>query len=148
MRSGALVAAIVFVWALSLDLATKAWVVANDDVLVVVYNAKDGRPWARIGMSLLAVAATAGLSRAARWRGYPEIWGAWTGCGLLVAGVLGNGVSRFFWPRGVPDFLLIGRDAWNLADFFIGVGLTGGIVSLLGTALVAYARGRIQVARP
>jgi len=148
MRSGPLVAAIVFLWALTLDLATKAWVVSHDDVLIVVYNAKDGRPAARILMSFLAVAATVGLSRLARWRGYPEIWGMWIGTGLLVAGVLGNGVSRLFWPRGVPDFLLIGRDAWNLADFFIGVGLTGGIVSLLGTALVAYARGRIQVARP
>jgi lipoprotein signal peptidase len=148
MRSGPLVAGIVLVWALTLDLASKAWVVAHQDVLIVVYNGRDGRLGSRIAMSLVAFAVTAALSRLARWRGYPEIWGMWIGSGLLVAGVLGNGVSRLLWARGVPDFLLIGRDAWNLADFAIGIGLTGGIVSLLGTALFAYARGRIQVARP
>jgi lipoprotein signal peptidase len=68
--------------------------------------------------------------------------------GLLVAGTLGNGLSRALWTRGVPDFVPIGPDAWNLADFAIAVGLSGGIVSLFGTAFVAYGRGRIQVAWP
>lgn len=148
MRSGPLVAAIFFLWTLTLDLATKGWVVAHEDVVIVVYNARDGRFVSRIVMSVAAVAVTAALSRLARWRGYPEIWGLWIGTGLLVGGVLGNGVSRLLWHRGVPDFILLGRDAWNLADFAIGVGMTGGILSLFATALVAYVRGRIQVARP
>jgi lipoprotein signal peptidase len=148
MRSGPVLAATVFAWMLSLDLATKAWAVAHPVATDVVYNTKDGRIDARVVMSLVAVAVTAGMSRLARWRGYPEIWGMWIGAGLLVAGVLGNGLSRLLWTPGVPDFITIGPDAWNLADFAIGVGLTGGIVSLFGTALVAYARGRIHVARP
>jgi len=148
MRNGPLVAAIFIVWTLTLDLGTKALMVANEDSVIVVYNARDGRFAARIVMSLAALAATAALSKLARWRGYPEIWGLWIGTGLLVGGVLGNGVSRLLFPRGVPDFILVGRDAWNLADFAIGVGTTGGILSLFATALVAYVRGRIQVARP
>jgi lipoprotein signal peptidase len=127
------------------DLLLKAWFVAHDDVY---FHVKDGRPWSRLLLSAAAVAVAYGLSRAARWRGYGEVWGVWVGAGLLVAGVLANGVSRVIWERGVPDFIFAGDFIWNPADFMIGVGMTGGIVSLLGTALVAYARGRIHVARP
>jgi len=62
--------------------------------------------------------------------------------------VLSNGVSRLIWERGVPDFVFAGDYVWNLADFMIGLGMVGGILSLLATVLVAYARSRIQVARP
>ena len=39
----------------------------------------------------------------------------------------------------MPDYLPAGDWYWNLADLMIGVGLTGGILSLFATALVAYA---------
>jgi lipoprotein signal peptidase len=70
-----------------------------------------------------------------------EIWGAWVGCGLLVAGIMGNGLSRLMWERGVPDFIHAGdRWVWNVADFAIGLGLVGGIASIAVTGLVAAVR--------
>jgi lipoprotein signal peptidase len=140
-------ALVVFFSAFAFDLVVKAIMVAHEDTTIVVYNAKDGRYASRIVLSLVAVLVTYGLSRASRWRGYGEVWGAWVGVGLLVAGVLANGVSRFLW-HGVPDFIFAGDHIWNLADFMIGIGMTGGILSLLPTVLYAYVRGRIQVARP
>jgi lipoprotein signal peptidase len=145
--TGPRTALVVFACAFAVDLLLKAYMVAHEDSVIVVYNLKDGRYGSRIVLSLAAVLVTYGLSRASRWRGYGDVWGAWVGVGLLVAGVLANGLSRFFW-YGVPDFIFAGDHIWNLADFMIGIGLTGGIVSLFGTALLAYARGRTQVARP
>jgi lipoprotein signal peptidase len=141
-------ALVVFLFALAFDLVVKAIMVAHEDTTIVVYNARDGRYASRVLLSLVAVLVTYGLSRASRWRGYGEVWGAWVGVGLLVAGVLANGVSRFLWARGVPDFIFAGDHIWNLADFMIGIGMTGGILSLFPTVLLAYVRGRIQVARP
>jgi lipoprotein signal peptidase len=70
-----------------------------------------------------------------------EIWGAWIGCGLLVAGIMGNGLSRVIWSRGVPDFIHAGdRWIWNVADFAIGLGLVGGVVSIAVAGLGAYVR--------
>lgn len=137
--TGPRTALVVFASGLALDLLLKVWAVANEDAIVVVYNTKDGRIGSRLALSAVAVAVTFGLARLARWRGYDEIWGAWVGVGLLVAGVLANGCSRLIWSRGVPDYLPAGDWFWNLADLMIGVGLTGGILSLLVTALMAYA---------
>jgi lipoprotein signal peptidase len=72
-----------------------------------------------------------------------RIWGAWVGVGLLVGGIVGNGVSRLIWPRGVPDFIDMGREVWNVADFEIGLGLTGGIVSIAVSALLIFVRERL-----
>ena len=149
MRGAALLSATVFSWALALDLATKGWMVAHEDTVYVIFNhTSPSRYASRVAMSIVAVAVTYGLARAARWRGYGQIWGTWIGAGLLVAGVAGNGVSRLLWPRGVPDFVSMGPDAWNVADFEIAFGLTGGLLSLALPVLAAYARGRIHVARP
>jgi lipoprotein signal peptidase len=92
-------------------------------------------------MSLVAIGATVVLARVGRWRGMGEIWGAWIGCGLLVAGIMGNGLSRVIWSRGVPDFIHAGdRWIWNVADFAIGLGLVGGVVSIAVAGLGAYVR--------
>jgi lipoprotein signal peptidase len=96
-------------------------------------------------MSVVAVGVVVALTRLASWRGIGRIWGAWVGVGLLVAGIVGNGASRFIWTRGVPDFVTMGREVWNIADFEIGVGLTGGIASIAVAALFAFARERLQV---
>jgi hypothetical protein len=144
--TGPRLALLVFTCAVALDLLLKAGFVAWSDS--VYFHDRDGRFASRLGLSAVAVAVTFGLSRLARWRGYGEIWGAWVGVGLLVGGVLANGASRLIWERGVPDYIYAGDWIWNVADFMIGLGLTGGILSLFGTALVAYARGKIHVARP
>jgi lipoprotein signal peptidase len=99
----------------------------------------------RLAMSIVAVAVVVALTRLAAWRGIGRIWGAWFGVGLLVAGIVGNGVSRLIWSRGVPDFVTMGREVWNVADFEIGLGLTGGLVSIAVAALFAFARDRLQV---
>jgi lipoprotein signal peptidase len=102
----------------------------------------------RAAMSVLAVLVTVLLARVARWRGIGEIWGAWVGCGVLVAGIAGNGVSRLIWSQGVPDFIHAGdRWIWNVADFAIGIGLTGGVASVAVAAFGAYLRERVVLAR-
>jgi hypothetical protein len=136
-------AAVVFAAAFAADLLLKAFVVAHEDAVTVVYNAKAGRYGDRLVLSAVALVAAYGLARAARWRGYGEVWGVWIGAALLVAGVLANGVSRFLWARGVPDFIFAGDHIWNLADFMIGIGMTGGILSLFPTALFAYVRQKL-----
>ena len=63
----------------------------------------------------------------ARRRGLGRLWGAWIGVGLLVGGVLANGVSQFIWSRGVPDFIhfySLSPDVWDVADFAIWWGLS------------------------
>ena len=44
---------------------------------------------------------------------------------------------------GVPDFIDMGRQMWNLADFMIGLGLTGGVVSIAVCAVLAFTRERL-----
>lgn len=125
------------------DLATKAYAVAQ--LGDVVYNDRPGQLVRRLAMSAVAVVVVVALTRLAAWRGIGRLWGAWVGVGLLVAGIVGNGASRFIWSRGVPDFITIGREVWNVADFQIGIGLTGGLVSIAVAALFAFARERLQV---
>jgi hypothetical protein len=130
---------------LIVDLGTKTVAVGLDrGDGWLVYNAADGHLVRRTWMSLLAVAVTMLLARLARWRGMGEIWGAWIGCGLLVAGIAGNGVSRVLWSRGVPDFIHAGdRWIWNVADFAIGLGLVGGVASIAVTGLGVWVRERV-----
>ncbi len=140
IHPGAALAAVTFAVALSLDLFTKAFAVAFFAPRFVYYNHSNPSEYVRrLVMSLAAVAATYALDRGAQRLGIGRLWGAWIGAG----GVIGNGVSRLIWTRGVPDFLLIGRDMWNIADFEIGIGLAGGVASIAVTAFVAYARERL-----
>ena len=129
-----------FCGALGADLLTKAFAVGR---VPVIYNDKPGELARRLVMSLLAVAVVVLLTRLAAWRGIGRIWGAWIGVGLLVGGIAGNGVSRLIWARGVPDFIDMGRQMWNLADFMIGLGLTGGVVSIAVCAALAFTRERL-----
>ena len=133
-----------FLLALGADFLTKVYAVSQGGLGRVVYNdAHAGDFPRRVAMSLLALAVTAVIAGIGRRHGFGRLWGAWVGVGLLVGGVLGNGLSRFIWSRGVPDFIhTASPDIWNLADFEIAIGLTGGIVSMAVTAIIVYARER------
>jgi hypothetical protein len=44
----------------------------------------------------------------------------------------------------VPDFIRPGGQyIWNVADFAIGLGLTGGMVAVGATAVIAFVRERL-----
>ncbi len=138
------VTTLVFLGAFALDLASKRWAVAHASVLI--FNDTPSRLPFRVLMSLIAVAVGFVLTRLAARRGLGRQWGLWVGCGLLVAGILANGVSPLLWARGVPDFIDVqGGWVWNIADFEIAIGLTGGLLSVVLSAVVVYARE--QVAR-
>ena len=136
------------VLALSVDLVTKTYAVNRGSLGLVVYNNTHAGDFPRrIAMSIVALAFAAGASALAQRRGIGRLWGAWVGAGLLVGGVMGNGLSQFIWSRGVPDFIhmySMSRDVWNVADFEIALGLTGGIVSIAVSALIAYVRERLR----
>jgi hypothetical protein len=135
--------AVTFVLALGLDLGSKALAIAYDvDGRVVVYNDRPGMLVLRIVMSVIALLVTYLLTRGAQRLGIGRLWGAWIGVGLLSAGVIGNGVSGYIWSRGVPDFIHTPAWVWNLADFEISFGVTGGIVSIAVVALASYVRER------
>jgi lipoprotein signal peptidase len=125
---------------LLVDLLTKAVAFGR---IPVVYNDKPGELVRRLVMSVVAVGVVVLLTRLAAWRGMGRIWGAWIGVGLLVGGIAGNGLSRVIWVRGVPDFIDLGTHVWNLADFMIGFGLTGGLLSVAVSALLVFARERL-----
>ena len=62
--------------------------------------------------------------------------------------MLGNGLSWWIWNGGVPDFIRPGgAHIWNIADFAIGIGLCGGILSIAVAALITYFRERLHAAR-
>jgi lipoprotein signal peptidase len=133
----------VFLAALAVDLVTKAWAIDHADL--VVYNPMPGQLPRRIVMSLVAIGVAVVLAQVAMRRGLGRQWGVTVGCALLVAGVLSNGVSPLLWPRGVPDFIAVGDGwIWNLADFEIGMGLTGGIVSVAVAAIGVYTREKLS----
>ena len=133
-----------FLLAIGADLLTKTYAVTRGGLGRVVYNdAHAGDLPRRIVMSVVALAITAVIAGVARRQGFGRLWGAWIGVGVLVGGVLGNGLSRFIWSRGVPDFIHTpSPDIWNLADFEIGIGLTGGILSMAVAAIITYVRER------
>lgn|GEM_PF-1492708 len=134
--------------ALSVDLVSKTYAVSQGGLGLVAYNNTHAGDFPRrIVMSIVALAFTGFASAVAQRRGIGRLWGAWLGAGLLVGGVIGNGLSRFIWSRGVPDFIhmySMSRDVWNVADFEIAIGLTGGIVSIAVSAIIAYARERLR----
>ena len=138
----ATVGAATFVLAFGIDLVSKVIVVAGDRGHLVVYNSRPPAFTHRVVMSVVAILVTWLLSRGAAHTGIGRLWGAWIGAGLLVGGVLGNGVSPFLWSSGVPDFIGMGDTVWNYADFEIGIGLSGGLLSVGVAALAAYFRDR------
>ena len=119
-----------------------AWLRVDADGTVVVYNDRPGQFALRILMSLVAVGVTYLLTRGARRLAIGRLWGAWIGAGLLVGGVMGNGISSLIWSRGVPDFIHTPAYVWNLADFEISFGVTGGLLSVVIAALSAFVRER------
>jgi len=132
-----------FVLALGADLGSKVLAIAYDvDGKVVVYNDRPGMITLRILMTVVALFVTYLLTRGARRLAIGRLWGAWIGVGLLTGGVIGNGVSSLIWSRGVPDFIHTPAYVWNLADFEISFGVTGGIVSVGIAALSAFIRER------
>ena len=136
-RVGLRVAVPVFTAAFAADLLTKAWMVGHADVIIFNRRGSD-LPW-RVLMSVVAIAVAVALTRLAAWRGLGRTWGVWVGCGLLVAGVLANGVSPLLWSRGVPDFIDVsGGWVWNVADFEIVIGMTGGLLSVVVGACFLY----------
>lgn len=144
LNPAAVAGALTFCLAIAVDLCSKAYAISLHQPHLVVYNnANPGAYVRRAVMSIVAIAATYALDRGARRLGIGRLWGAWIGAGLLAGGVLSNGVSRIIWARGVPDFIHLPSYVWNLADFEIGIGLTGGIASIAVTALVAYVRERL-----
>jgi len=137
---------VAFVLGFSVDLLTKLYAVSHGGLGLVAYNDSHAGDFSRrVVMSLAAVAFTFAAAVVARRRGIGRIWGAWIGAGLLVGGVLANGVSQFIWSRGVPDFIhlySLSPDVWDVADFEIAWGLVGGVTSIAVAALIAYGRGR------
>lgn len=135
----------VFLAAFAADLLSKQLAISYGGDLI--YNHNPSELPLRVSMSFLAVVVAVVLSRLAAVRGLGRQWGVWIGCALLVAGILANGVSPFLWDRGVPDFIdLPGGWVWNTADFEIALGLSGGILSVGFSAIVVYARERIDSA--
>lgn len=137
---------VAFVLAVAVDLLTKTYAVSHGGLGLVAYNDTHAGDFERrVLMSLAAVAFTFVAAVVARRRGLGRIWGAWIGAGLLVGGVIANGVSQFIWAQGVPDFIhlySLSPDVWDVADFEIAWGLTGGIASIAVVALIVYARER------
>jgi hypothetical protein len=131
-------AAQVFGAAFIADLLSKRWAVSHADH--VVFNTKPSELPLRVGISLLTIAVAVTMTWLAAWRGLGRQWGVAVGTALLVAGILANGVSRLVWQRGVPDFIAVSGWVWNVADFEIAIGLTGGILSVAVSALLVYGR--------
>lgn len=132
-----------FLAAFACDLASKELAVSRG-VGSLIYNRSPAELPLRVAMSALAIAVALALTRIAAIRGLGRQWGVWAGCALLVAGVLANGVSALLWERGIPDFIDVrGGWVWNLADFEIALGLTGGILSVAVSAVGAYLRERV-----
>jgi lipoprotein signal peptidase len=133
------VAISVFVAAFVADLLTKQWAISYGNG--VLFNDKPSDLPLRVVMSLVAIGVVVALSRISVQYGLGRQWGLWIGLALLVAGTLANGVSAVIWSQGVPDFIDVqGGWVWNVADFEIAVGMTGGILSVAVTAVVVYAR--------
>lgn len=138
---GRRVAVPLFVAALTADLVSKTLAVAYDPQ--VYFHPVAGELPKRVVMCALAVAGSVVLTHVAARRGFGRPWGAWIGAPLLVAGVLGNGLSVLIWSRGVPDFIVTGDWIGNLADFEIFFGIVGGFLALIVGFCLTYARAAL-----
>ena len=144
--AGAGLAAFLFI--VFVDLGTKGYADFTTDSGFVVFNhTRSGDLPQRVGMSLLAVAVMYALALGAYRLRIGRLWGGWIGVGLLTGGVLSNGLSYLIWSGGVPDFIRPGGDfVWNIADFAIGLGLSGGVIAIAGAAAIAFVRERLHAA--
>lgn len=131
-----------FLVAITVDFATKSAAVRWDEH--VIFHDVPAQLPRRIIMSLAAIFVAAGFTRVAARRGLGRPWGAWVGVPLLVAGILGNGISSYLWARGVPDFIPSGAWVFNVADFEIFFGIVGGILALIAGFCLTYAREAIS----
>ena len=128
----------VFMAAFVADLLSKEWAISHAGGLV--FNNKPSELPLRVLISLVTIAGAFVLAWLAGLRGLGRQWGLWIGVALLVAGILANGVSALLWARGVPDFIDVRGWVWNVADFEIAIGLTGGTLSLGVNAILVYTR--------
>jgi len=120
------------------DLVTKAAAVRGPWA-VYFHDVPNRLPERLLGIAL-AIALTAALTRlSARRRDFGRPWGAWIGVPILVAGILGNGISPFIW-HGVPDFIWTGDSIMNVADFEIFFGIVGGGLALAIGYCVTFGR--------
>lgn len=121
----------------AVDLATKQWAVGHAGTLL--YHDTASRLPLRMLTCVVTILGAYGIAWVAEARGLGRQWGVWTGCALLVAGTLANGFSALLWRHGIPDFIdLPGGWVWNVADFEIAVGLSGGLLSVAVSAAAAY----------
>lgn len=142
LATQALVGVVAFAFTFGVDLGSKALAVAASPARAIVYDHRHvGDGGVRVFLSLVAVLVLVLASVVAERRGIGRLWGAWICVGLLLGGIVGNGVSHLLWSRGTPDFIWVpGRYVWNLADFAIGLGLMGSFVSVAVAALFAAVR--------
>jgi hypothetical protein len=138
---GRRVAVPLFAAALAADLVSKTLAAAFDRQ--VYFHPVAGELPKRLVMCALAVAWAVLMTHIAARRGFGRPWGAWIGAPLLVAGVLGNGLSVVIWSRGVPDFIVTGDWIGNLADFEIFFGIVGGFLALVVGFCLTYARAAL-----
>ncbi len=117
MRGRLLAAAVTALGVLALDL--------TEEALTPTPFHHPRAPEALLLMGVLALAVLAAVPRA------PCLALSLAG-GVAAGGALGNVVSALAWRAGVPDPLVHGRYAFNLAD----VALVLGDAALLTTALV------------
>jgi hypothetical protein len=137
-RMGLRIGIPLFAAAFVADLVSKT--VAVNGHWAVYFHDVPSRLPKRLLMIALAVAATVALTKlSARRRDFGRPWGAWVGVPILTAGILGNGISPYFW-HGVPDFIWTGNSIMNVADFEILFGIVGGTIVLVLGYCVTYGR--------
>lgn len=129
---------------LVVDLATKALAVQDPARFGagVIHNPELPHLLERALVIVATVIVIALLSLAAQRRGIGPIPAVWVAGGLLVGGVLGNGISGVIWRAGVPDFIDRGARMWNLADFSIGLGMLLFLISTTGYVIRAAVLAR------
>jgi lipoprotein signal peptidase len=113
----------------AIDLAHKA--LADG---VVVYHHRPASHMLVLGVAAIGWAAAVTMIRST---------GLAAAGGVLAGGVAANVVSGLVWP-GVPDPLMFGRIAYNLADVFV----VGGFALTLVAATVFAVRNRERLGDP
>jgi len=120
----------------SVDLAHKAAAIADRGAAVLAHDRS------ALYVVGVAVAATAWAGAIALTRSVPIALGG----GVLAGGAVGNLVSLALWPSlaGVPNPLIAGEVAFNVADLAVAAGL----VLVLAATCVHAARNRERLREP